>query len=72
MYFDFFSMRFLESVYLGMGMKSRVGSRFERVRMVNGRIVLCLDDLGLVIMREKLKGDGTGLYTVYKKRGIRN
>ncbi len=43
-------MRFLESVYLGMGMKSRVGSRFERVRMVNGRIVLGLDDLGLVIM----------------------
>ncbi len=50
MYFDFFSMRFLESVYLGMGMKSRVGSRFERVRMVNGRIVLGLDDLDLVIM----------------------
>ena len=51
-------MRFLESVYLGMGMKSRVGSRFDRVRMVNGRIVFGLDDLGLVIMRERLKGDG--------------
>jgi len=59
-------MRFLESVYLGMGMKSRVGSRFERVLIVNGRIVLDLNDLDLIDNGLVM---GMGLYIVYKKCG---